>query len=206
MATSDISICARALVNLGASPITSFSDGTDAAQICNNVYPGLKERILSAHPWRFAMKKTELTRATATPVGEWEYKYLLPPDRLGNPRAVFFSTDGEVGENEFEIFGRELYANATRVWVDYTANVDEAYFPAFFADLMIYALCADIGFAITDQQNVADYWYQRAYGLPSDEGVGGMMGNALANDAQGSGNVGINNTTFVDARFGGSGW
>ena len=38
MATTKIDICARALVMIGAQPITSFTDGSTEALVANNVY------------------------------------------------------------------------------------------------------------------------------------------------------------------------
>ena len=38
MATTSIDICARALVMIGASPISSFSDGSTEALVASNIY------------------------------------------------------------------------------------------------------------------------------------------------------------------------
>ena len=38
MATSKVDICARALVMIGAQPISSFSDGSTEALVASNVY------------------------------------------------------------------------------------------------------------------------------------------------------------------------
>ena len=41
MASGDtsLSICSDALLMLGASPISSFTEGTDEANVCNSLYP-----------------------------------------------------------------------------------------------------------------------------------------------------------------------
>lgn len=204
MATTDISICSRSLVTLGAQPISSFlaSEG-DTAVICANVYPGLKEGIMSRYQWRFLMKKKVLTRDSEAPVGEWLYSYILPGDALGLPHAVFSSSSQNKAEGNFEIFGRRIFCNFETVIIDYTADLKEESWPGFFVDLMVKALCSEIAFAVTDQQNVADLWSMKAYGTPSEGGVGGAMGDSMSIDAQGNGTPGITNTAFVDAR---SGW
>ena len=53
MATTSIDICARALVMIGASPISSFSDGSTEALVASNVYTDVTEASLTRHRWRF---------------------------------------------------------------------------------------------------------------------------------------------------------
>lgn len=204
MANTDISICSRALVTLGANPISSFlaSEG-DTSVICANIYPGLKAGIMSRHQWRFLMKKAALTREAESPIGEWEYSYLMPGDALGLPNAIFSSSNQRVAEGEFEVFGRRIYCNFSQVIMDYTADVIEASWPAFFVDLMVKCVCAEIAFAVTDQQNVADTWSMKAYGTPSEGGVGGALGDAMVLDGQSNGTSGIIADVFINARFGG---
>jgi hypothetical protein len=35
---TDLSICSDALILMGASPLSSFTEGTDAAQACSRLY------------------------------------------------------------------------------------------------------------------------------------------------------------------------
>lgn len=207
MAETDISICTRALLTLGAQPISSFlaSEG-DVAVICAGVYPGLKAGIMSRYQWRFLMKKKELTRDNQAPVGEWRYSYVIPGDAIGLPNAIFSSPQQRVAEGRFEVYERRVFCNFEQVFMDYTADVKEDAWPPFFADLIVKCLCAEIAFAVTDQQSVAETWSMKAYGLPSEGGVGGALGDAMAIDAQSNGTTGIVNNAFTEARFGGVGW
>ena len=52
MATGDtkLSICSDALIMLGASPLSSFSEGTDAAQICDRIYDDTRDTLLQMYP------------------------------------------------------------------------------------------------------------------------------------------------------------
>ena len=205
MPATDISICSRALVTLGARPISSFlaTEG-DSAVLCASIYPGLKDGIMASFPWRGLMFKKELTREATAPIGEWDYSYLLPGDMLSMPHAVFRETAETVPEHDFEIFNQKLYTRFERILVDYTASgVSESVWPAYFVDLMVTCVCAEIAFAVTDQQSVADNWTARAYGSPSQNKRGGAMAAAMAISSQGSGNIGFNNTAFIDARAGG---
>lgn len=201
MAETAISICSRALVMLGAQPLNSLEPWQgDTALICANVYPGVKASLMSRYPWRFLMKKAELTRDTETPTNEWGYSYLLPGDMLSLPHASF---NGQSASGTgVEIFGRRLYSNWSRVVCDYVADRPESEWPAYFVDLVVKALAADIALAVTDQQNTADSWRMAAFGTPGEGGVGGAYGEAMAIDSQGSGNNGLQTNGLEMARFG----
>lgn len=204
MSETQFSICSRALVTLGARPISSFSESEgDTAITCGAVYPSLKLGIMGRHPWRFLMGKAELTRLDEKPKGEWAYFHQLPPDAISSPHAAFSSEQATRSDMAFEIFQRRVASNQKRVFMDYMQAVPESDWPAHFVDLMVKALCAEIAFTITDQQNVADSWFQRAYGLPSEGGIGGAMGISMGEDAQGDTNVGLNADAFVNIRSGG---
>lgn len=83
---TDVSICNKALLLLGAEAITSFSDGTPAAAACDTIYTEVKQTTLGMYPWSFTVAKKELVRDTTTPNNEWTYQYLLPNDMvLGVP-------------------------------------------------------------------------------------------------------------------------
>tara|TARA_R110000744_G_scaffold326330_4_gene432093 strand:- start:8302 stop:8928 length:627 start_codon:yes stop_codon:yes gene_type:complete len=207
MAQTDISICSRALVTLGAEPISSFlaSEG-DTAVICANIYPGLKAGIMSRYQWRFLMKKKELSRDATAPIGEWAYSYVIPGDALGLPNALFSSSQQDVSESQFEVFGRRIYCDFERLLMDYTSDVSEANWPAYFVDLMVKCLCSEIAFAVTDQQGIAQEWSMKAYGTPGEGGVGGALGDAMSLDGQGNGQTGIVADVFANARHGGGGW
>lgn len=204
MAHSDVSICSRALILLGARPISSLEEDTDAARVCNAVYGPLRDAIIAAHPWRFAMKKAALSLKATAPVNEWSYAFVIPGEAVaGGVHAVFASASDRRAISDYEIFQRDLYANVSQVWADYKIVPPEAVWPETFVRFMTYAVAADIAFAITDQQNSAEAWNAKAYGLPGENGLGGALGEALALEAQGQGNSGIFADAFVDARAGG---
>ncbi len=54
MAISSIALCSRALLKLGADTLASFDEGTAEAEVAANLYPSVRDALLSAHPWSFA--------------------------------------------------------------------------------------------------------------------------------------------------------
>jgi hypothetical protein len=183
MASGDtkLSICSDALIMLGASPLSSFSEGTDAAQICDRLYDDLKDSIIASYTWSWSFKKVQLARLTSTPVTEWKYEYALPGDALAGVRAVFNSDSPGVRPitQGWEVMDSKLQTSEENVWVDYQYSPSEAVLPTYFVQLMKYAMAAEIAEMVTDQLTKADYFERKAFGAPSDNRRGGYMRVAM---------------------------
>ena len=66
-ANSAIDIVSRALVLIGAEPITSFTENTTEALVANNMYEDAVRTSLSSARWRFATKQAQLSQLVADP-------------------------------------------------------------------------------------------------------------------------------------------
>ena len=112
MATNDteVTICSHSLQRLGEAAISSFADGTTAANLCAELYPNTRDSLLIQYPWSWSIKKQDLARSATAPVNEFSFAYPMPSDSLtGIPRAVFNSSD--VGATPITS-GWELYEKA----------------------------------------------------------------------------------------------
>ena len=80
MATTNIDICARALILIGAQPISSFSDGSTEALVASNIYDDVLEAALTRHRWNFATTQKQLSLLARQPAGKFDYAYQMPTD------------------------------------------------------------------------------------------------------------------------------
>ena len=182
MAAGDtkLSICSDALIMLGASPLSSFSDGTDEAQIADRLYDDIRDTLLMQYPYSWSVKKVQLAQLADTPINEWNYKYALPGDILGNPKAVFnTSATGALPLREFEIYSGGVYTNYEQVWIDYQFRPEPASFPPYFINLLRHALAATFAEPITDQITKAQYFHEMAFGGPIQNMRGGLVRVAM---------------------------
>lgn len=181
---TDLAICSRALTLLGASAISAFDEGTDAASTCDRLYTTIKEALLQTYPWKFATKKVELARLVGTPVNEWTYKYQLPGDALGGPQALFNSDQAGARPltSGWEIYEDTVLTDEEEVYIDYRFDPGESKYPAYFVILLMYSLCAHLAEPITDQVAKADYWRTVAFGSPQENGRGGFFRQAANAD------------------------
>ncbi len=77
------------LVSVFASYVSVDNDGTDAASVCDRLYPDIRDSVLTTYPWTFNTKKVQLAQLITTPNSVWRYEYQLPGDRLGTVRAAY---------------------------------------------------------------------------------------------------------------------
>ena len=77
MARTDISVCSRALMNLGAAPLNSFNDPGDVAKFLKLSYPDIRAGVMSAYQWECMKKIEELTRESIVPVG-YRFQFIMP--------------------------------------------------------------------------------------------------------------------------------
>lgn len=201
--SNPIKICNAASVLLGAGVIQSLDDDTDLSKILSNTYATLKASIMSSYPWTFLKEDVFMTRRAGAPVRGYPYAYLIPGKALsGNPHAVFSYQGEKLGRADYRIISGAVLCNYPELWGTFIIDRPESEWPAYFQKMIIHALAADIALAVTDQQSIADRHYQMAYGTPSQDGVGGLMGQAMLLDSQGDGVKAIESDVFVAARRG----
>ena len=143
MATTKVDICARALIMVGASPISSFSDGSTEALVASNVYEDIVEASLCRSRWRFATTQKQISLLTSTPTGRYDYAYQMPTD----PAVLQINTI-TVNDNiiPYERYQNYIYVNgygsSNELIMDYIYRVDESYFPAHFKLALEYQLAS----------------------------------------------------------------
>lgn len=151
MAHTDITICSTALVLLGSKPITSFSN-SDRGITANAIYPTVKERVLRSHPWNCAVTRVKLTTPDVTPpVYEYGKRFALPADCL---RLLNVGQKGETFE--YEVEGNFIVTDEASVSIRYIKNIAESLFDSSLAQVMIYAMKAELAYPITESTTERD--------------------------------------------------
>jgi hypothetical protein len=147
MAISQIDLCSRALVKLGAGSISSFEDGTLEAEIAAGLYPIVRDSLLSVHPWNFATMYASPSLLAAAPIAEFSSAFLLPSDCL---RVISAGTGTRARGLTYKIVGRELHTDAAEIVVCYVGRPPEVAFPPFFDATLIAQLAAEFCIPLTE--------------------------------------------------------
>jgi hypothetical protein len=156
---SIVGICNSALIKLGASTITSLTEGSKNANLCGEQYGKTRQALLRQHPWNFAIARAKLAQLAAPPPFEFAHAYQLPSDWL---RTLAVSdNEGGVGAIEYRIEGRTLLAGADDVYLRYVKDeTDPNAMDASFREALAFALAADLAIAITQSSTTRDQMLQ----------------------------------------------
>ncbi len=159
MPLSALALCSRALLKIGAQPIASLEEGTAEAEVAANLYPGLRDALLSIHPWSFATGQESLPRLTARPTGDFQYAFQLPSGFL---RALSAGLPGAGRGLHYRILEDRLHANAEQVVLTHIFRPDETAFPPFFAAALVARLAAEFCLPLTENANRAEMLHRLA--------------------------------------------
>ena len=159
MALTDIGLCARALIRIGAHPIASFTDGTAAAEIAGALYPSSRDALLSSYGWSFASAQSGLTRLESEPLADYKYAYALPNDFL---RAISAGQGTRGRGLNFRIARNTLHTDADSVVLTYIYRPEEAEFPPYFDTALIARLAAEFCIPLTENTSRSEALYRMA--------------------------------------------
>lgn len=125
MADTAVDICNEALQELGEQEIALLTDSNKRAEACNRIYTVLRDRLLKAHPWKFALRRVKNslnsnTRFTLLQTdGGWTLsasgtgEYYLPPS---NPKSFKASPD-DVFEDDTAMTAGDVGSLDPSEWV-----------------------------------------------------------------------------------------
>lgn len=185
---SSIDIASNALILVGDEPISSFDDPGGGATAAANLYQTTKRRLLSEHPWSFALKQQRLNKLSQVPdiLTNFNNAFQLPTDliRLWNIQS----------HSDYILIGNLLYTNQTEVLATYVFNVDEVNLPPHFTDALENTLASKFAISVTEDNAMAQLYRQIGMDLTNQ---------AMAIDSQGRPQSGFVDSPLIDARMSG---
>ena len=75
---SEVDICNKALLSLGASQIISLDDPQTEAALCKQLYADLRDAVMQAHDWTFATRRRNLPKGGTDPTFRYANCFPLP--------------------------------------------------------------------------------------------------------------------------------
>ncbi len=159
MALNDVALCSRALIRLGAAPITSFDDGTAESEIAGALFGPTRDAILSAYPWTFASGQVNLVKLSESPLADYQNAFALPIDFL---RAISAGQGGRGRGLNYRIARGALHTDAEEVVLSYIFRPEEEEFPPYFDMVMIARLAAEFCIPATENTSRADALFRLA--------------------------------------------
>lgn len=143
MAVSQISICNSALGKVGAERISSIGQSVKSAELLNAIWDQVRDSVLRAHPWNFAIKRVTLAPNSTTPDFGYDFQYDKPNDCLRildpDPDDVDFQIEGD------QILTDEATLDLRYIW----RNEDESEWDSCFAEAFAWRLAREIAYSLT---------------------------------------------------------
>lgn len=189
MALSDIALCSRALIRIGAAPVASFGDGTAESEIAGALFGPVRDALLSAYSWSFATGQVELSALEAPPAADYANAFQLPSDFL---RALSAGTGGRGRGLNFRIARNAVHTNASSVLLTYIFRPAEEEFPPYFDAALIARLAAEFTIPVTENTSRAEAMFRLAEG---------EFGRARQIDAQQDSPGRIEDFSLINARI-----
>jgi len=185
MAT-EVSICSNALRRLGDDPITSLTDDTERARLCNAFYTDARDAVLRSHPWNFAITRASLAKLSDTPAYGFNYQYSLPT----NPYCLRV-LEMEYPDYIFKVenvatHGRVLLTDEGTAKILYIARItDTNLFDPMFVDVLTAKLSLDLAYPVTNslqvQQQMQKLYQTKLSEARSIDGQEGFIDDLVSN-------------------------
>lgn len=149
MAITEISVCNSALIKLGAARISSFSDDSQEARLCNEQYEKIRDAALKSHLWNFAIRRVVLNKLTTTPAFGFSNEFQLPVDCL----KVIHMEDRDV---PFKIEGRKLLTDNAESKILYISKItDTSLWDVEFAEYLAHKIAAELAYPLVQSVSLA---------------------------------------------------
>lgn len=185
---TDVDIINKALARLGAGAISARDEDSDLAAAVEAVYDTTIDRLLGLTTWTFATRTIQLgLRATPPDIG-WRYGYDLPAARVRGPLKL--SPDARDWRRPLRSFAVEedvVFADLTPLWARVVVPKAPAEWTPQFRDMAIVVLAAELAVPVADNTTLGAELRRAAYGTAEQQGLGGMVGQAMLLDSQTSG-------------------
>tara|TARA_R100000951_G_scaffold114331_2_gene118373 strand:- start:315 stop:908 length:594 start_codon:yes stop_codon:yes gene_type:complete len=159
-ANSPIDVCSRALILIGAEPITSFEDGNNEALIAVNMYEDTARAALVNSRWRFATNQVSLNRLSEEPAGRYNAAYQLPSGWLMTHAVT-------VNDNpiQYQTYGSKIFCDESEtsdLILDYTYRADEQDWPSYFTIAVQYEMASVFAVGLARDQSLAQLMASQA--------------------------------------------
>ncbi len=117
--SSIVEICNRGLDKVGHGPINALGDGSKASNLCDRMWPIVRDQLLREHPWNFAVKRATLAPSSTAPDWGFLYKHQMPVDLLKLTDVLDLST------GEYQVEGRFILANTDVLYIRFISKVED---------------------------------------------------------------------------------
>jgi len=148
---SKVSICNQALVRIGVDTITSLTETSEQARLCNAIFDQSLDYLVQLFPWSFALVRASLAESTSEPLYEWSHAYQLPTD----PFCLrIVSVEEDVA---YRKEGRMIYTNNESLNIKYIKKISDINeLSSAFMEAMVFYVASQLALPLTQNATLAN--------------------------------------------------
>lgn len=146
--TSKVQICNQALSKLGKGTITSLTEGTEAANLCNLFIDSVIDQVCVEGHWPSTIVRRELAKDTVSPSYGFDSQFSLP----NSPYClkVLEVNSDNMGYTRFKVEGRKLLSDSSTVKIKYIARPEAVtQMDPLLIECIVYKLALELAYPIT---------------------------------------------------------
>lgn len=187
--TSETDILNNALILIGEQTVLTADDTTKQGRRFIQVYGFLRDALLRAHYWNFALKRASIAALTSTPAWGYQYEYQLPDDCLTLIQVGSYSTNinagyyNQVDNSPYKIeSGKILTDLIAPLNIRYIRKVDNSSeFDPSFSEMIAIKIAIHLNEDLTNNTAMIDRLSQ----LYKESKQRALRGNAIEKSSQG---------------------
>lgn len=185
-----------ALALYGEPPITALDEDNRAARVMNLQFDGVRDAVLRAHKWNFAIKRARPGPLAATPDFGFARAFPLPTDFL--KMIDFNAVNQDFYQMEQVDDQRVIVTDSSIAEIKYVARVtNTTLYDTLFIQALAARLASDTVYAVTNSAALEDTLWDR-YEM--------KLAEARSMDGQENPPEQIESDDFLIARLGGPGF
>lgn len=153
--SSKVQICNLALSRLGASTITSLTDNTTEAKLCNTFFDDIADEVMCEGSWTSTITRASLARTTNTPAFGYSYEFQLPVD----PKClkVLNLDEDTPGDTSYKIEGDKLLTDNSTCKIRYIAQLtDSEDWDTMLRRAFVARLASELAYPLTGSASKAE--------------------------------------------------
>lgn len=159
---SVVDICNHAMDLLGAATITSLTENSKEARLCNRNFEKLRDDVFRSHPWNTAITRATLAKDSTAPAFGFANQFTLPTDPYCLRVLSFWnsSVNNDVAAYDsnvmYKIEGRKILSNEGSCSITYIARItDTEQYDSLLSSAIAHRLASETAYAITGSNSVA---------------------------------------------------
>lgn len=156
---SEVSICNQALSWLREAPIISLDDPSAKAGVCKLNYYPVRDAVLEAHNWTFAIGRYNLAPLSEAPEFRYSKAYTIPVEVL----RVISVNEQDMNDptRDWQVEGDSIVSNESSCKVKAVVRVEDPdKFSALFTQAFAARLAADMAISITGSRALQEQNYR----------------------------------------------